>query len=175
MITGVLILLNVERVTFSFKDVEIGVGGAVQVLAAAGVSVLLFGLEVGADIHLQHKHGHERAFGILDEKVFEIQFTRVKLKSRKGESLRDGLHLGSKPRWEPQWVFRSAAPAKSDDNDEDDGEYGSEEEPEEPEALEASLSDDSDEEASVRGKKSLESTVWAQQTGAEAHTSLVES
>lgn len=170
MITGVLTLLNAERVTSSSKDFEIGVGGTVPVLAAAGVPVPLPGLDVGADIRLQHKHSHERAFGIPDEKVFEIQFTRVKLKSRKGESLRDGLHLGSKPRWEPQWAFRSAAPAKSDDNDEDDGEYESDEEPE---ALEASLSDDSDEEASVRDEESLESSVWAQQTGAEAHTGLV--
>ena len=172
MITGVLTLLNAERVTSSAKDLGIGFGGEMPVLATTGAPLPLPGLDVGADIRLQHKHSHERAFVILDEKVFEVQYTRVKLKLRKGESLRDGLRLSSKPRWEPQWTSRSAAPAKNDDNDEDDGEYVSEEESE---ALEVSLSDNSDEEASVSGKESPASSVWAQQTGAEARTSPVES
>lgn len=166
LITGVLTLLNAERITASSKNFEIGVGGKAPVLAAAGVPVSLPGLDVGADIHHQHQHGHERSFGIPDEKVFAIQFARVKLRFRKGSSLRDGLHLGSKPRWEQQWASRSATPAQNDDSD---GEYESEEEPE---TLEASLSDDSDDEASVKDEESSESSVWAQRTGAEAHDNL---
>jgi hypothetical protein len=169
MITGILTLLDAERVTSKSKDFEIGVGGAVPVFAAAGVPAPLPGLDVSADVQLQHKHGYERAFAIPDEKVFEIQFTRVKLKSRKGESFRDGLHLGSKPRWEPQWALRSATYTENHGDNDDEGDYESEEEPE---ALEASLSDDSDDETSVDGKGSTDFSIWPQQTEAEAQTGV---
>ena len=161
MITGVLTLVNAERVTVSSKEFGVGLGGAAPVLAAAGVPVLLPGLDVGADVRFQHDHGQGRVFGIPDEKVFEIQFTRVKLKSRKGESLREGLSLGSKPRWEPQWTSRSAKPIAEDDEDGEDDEYESEEELD---VLEASLGDDSDDELLNHGTEQSECPVWPQKT-----------
>ena len=52
LITGVLTLLNAKRVTSSSKDFQIGAGGEVPVLAAAGVLVPLPGLDVSVDIYL---------------------------------------------------------------------------------------------------------------------------
>ena len=87
MIIDVLILLNAERFTFNFKVVEINVDDAMSVFATTKMLIFLSDLNVDADIHLHHKHDHERVFKISDEKIFEIQFIRIKLKLKKEESL----------------------------------------------------------------------------------------
>ena len=106
-------------------------------LTAAGIPLPSGDLTVGAEVGVDRADGEKRSFKVPDEKVFEIQLSRIRLKRGKGSGASRALK-GEKPKWVPQWDTRGSW-AEDDEGVQD---WESEEEEE---FLEADFGEDSDE------------------------------
>lgn len=106
MITGVLTLSDTHITLSSSRQFGLGVGGSVPLLAAAGIPLPSTDLSIGVDVRGEKAEGQERSFQVPDEKVFEFQLSRIRLKKGKGSG-RAAL-TGDKPRWVPHWDTRGS-------------------------------------------------------------------
>lgn len=131
MVTGVLTLSDTHITLSSSRRFGLGVGGAVPLLAAAGIPLPSADLAIGVDVRGERAEGQERSFRVPDEKVFEIQLSRIRLKRGKGSGT--AALTGDKPKWVPHWDTRGSWA---------DEEWESEEEED---FFEAGLGDDTDE------------------------------
>lgn len=106
MITGVLTLSDTKITLSSSRRFGLGVGGSVPLLAAAGIPLPSTNLSIEVDVCGERAEGQERSFQVPDEKVFEIQLSRIRLK--KGKGSRTAALTGDKPKWVPHWDTRGS-------------------------------------------------------------------
>lgn len=90
LITGILTLADAKVSLFKSTSIGVGAGGSVPLLAAVGVPVPLNGLDPGAEVSVSREAENDRSFKVPNEKVFEIQFSQVKL-ARKRASINEGM------------------------------------------------------------------------------------
>ncbi|KAL8702675.1 MAG: hypothetical protein Q9201_004156, partial [Fulgogasparrea decipioides] len=144
MVTGVLTLSDTHITLSSARQFGLGIGGAVPLLAAAGLLLPSGDLSVGADVGGERAEGEERRFKVPDEKVFEIQLSRIRLKRGSGNGAAVTL-AGDKPKWVPSWNTRGYSyETQQDEAAEKDWENEEEED-----FLEAEFGEDSDEEKNL--------------------------